>query len=88
MFEVQSANNQTIGAAHDMDYGINVGDTACHVKDYSLTGIVVEIDTEYDQGGVTTCRVAWGASSLEEAKSFPREDQDIQWTNKLVRVEH
>jgi hypothetical protein len=48
------------------------------------TGIVTEIDTDCDLGGVTTCRVVWGAKSSEDAMSTLREDQDIQWTNKLI----
>ena len=69
-----------------MDYGFEVGDTVCHVKDTAASGLVTEIDADYDLGDVTTCRVAWGAKSLEEALAFPRDDQDIQWTNKLTRV--
>lgn len=69
-----------------MDYGLQIGDTVCHVKDTTLQGIVTELDAGHDQGGVTTCRVVWGAESVEDAQATPREDQDIQWTHKLVRV--
>lgn len=67
-------------------YGFNVGDTVCHIKDYEMTGIVTEIDSEYDLGDVTTCRVVWGAENVTDAMQTPREDQDIQWTNKLVAI--
>lgn len=70
-----------------MDYGFQVGDTVCHIKDTELCGVVTELDADHDLGGVTTCRVAWGTRSLAEAQATPREEQDIQWTNKLVRVE-
>jgi hypothetical protein len=66
-----------------MDYGFVVGDSVVHIADNDETGIVTELDTEYDHGGITTCRVVWGATSLEDARSTPRADQDIQWTNKL-----
>jgi len=69
-----------------VDYGVALGDTVNHIKGDELPGIVTELDSDHDLGGVTTCRVAWGATSLEEAMATPRADQDIQWTNKLVRV--
>lgn len=59
-----------------------VGSNVRHLRDDSLEGVMVQIDE--DLGGVTTCRVVWGAQSLEEALATPREDQDIQWTTKLV----
>lgn len=69
-----------------IDYDISIGDTVCHVGDNAMEGIVTELDAEYDLGGVTTCRVVWDAKSVEDAMATPREDQDIQWTNKLVRA--
>jgi hypothetical protein len=74
---------QTTGAG---DYGFVVGNSVCHIGDNAMEGIVTELDAEYDLGGVTTCRVVWGATSVEDAMATPREDQDIQWTNKLVRA--
>jgi len=70
-----------------MDYGFHVGDTVCHVKDSEMRGIATELDAGHDLGGVTTCRIAWGAVSIEDAMATPRSDQDIQWTNKLVHVQ-
>lgn len=67
-------------------YGFTVGDRVTHVRDDGAEGIVTEIDSEYDLGDVTTCRVAWDVRSYEEAKLVPREDTDIQWTNKLALV--
>lgn len=67
------------------DYGFAVGDFVTHVGDNATGGIVTELDADYDLGGVTTCRVAWGAATFEEAMATPRDDQDIQWTNKLVK---
>lgn len=64
---------------------LKVGSNVQHVRDDSLKGVVVEMD-EY-LGGVTTCRVVWGAKSLEDARASHREDQDIQWTTKLVLVD-
>lgn len=69
-----------------MDYGFDVGDSVVHNRDVEEIGIVTELDTEYDHGGITTCRVVWGATSLEDARRTPRADQDIQWTNKLSRA--
>lgn len=71
----------------DVDYGFKIGDSVCHISDMDEQGIVTELDSEYDLGGVTTCRLVWGAASYEDAMDTPRMDQDIQWTNKLVRVE-
>lgn len=68
-----------------MSYGFQVGDTVRHVKG-GESGIVTELDADYDHGGLTTCRVVWGAISVQDAQATPREDQDIQWTNKLVKV--
>lgn len=68
-----------------MDYGLQVGDSVRHIKG-GEAGIVTELDAAHDLGGVTTCRVVWGASSVEDAQTTPRADQDIQWTNKLVRT--
>lgn len=70
-----------------IDYGFSVGDPVWHVGDTEVVGFVIELDSEYDQGGVTTCKVVWDAGTLEEAVKVPREDQDIQWTNKLLRVQ-
>lgn len=67
-----------------INYGFSVGDKVTHLKDQSLVGIVMEIDADFDQGGVTTCRVAWGAVDFEDAKNTPRDEQSIHWTNKLV----
>jgi hypothetical protein len=67
-----------------VDYGFGVGDSVRHKKESEPTGIVTELDSDHDLGDVTTCRVVWGAESLEDAMSTPRADQDIQWTNKLV----
>jgi hypothetical protein len=69
------------------DYGFNVGDSVSHVGDNDIAGIVTELDSDHDLGGVTTCRVAWGAQDLSEAMLIPRGDQDIQWTNKLVATQ-
>lgn len=65
-------------------YGFTVGDRVVHVRDDSVEGFVIEIDSDHDLGDVTTCRVAWDVSSYDEAKLVPREDTDIQWTNKLA----
>lgn len=70
-----------------MDYGVQVWDTVHHIKDAETPGVIVQLDSDHDQGGVTTCRVVWGATSIEEAKATPREDHDIQWTDKLVRAQ-
>lgn len=78
--------NSTHQATDVCDYGFVVGNSVCHIGDNAMAGIVTELDAEYDLGGVTTCRVVWGAESLEDALATPREDQDIQWTNKLVRA--
>lgn len=67
-------------------YGVAVGDQVTHVRDDSINGYVTELDADHDLGDVTTCRVVWGANSLDEAKDAPREDHDIQWTNKLEAV--
>jgi hypothetical protein len=64
---------------------LKVGSNVQHVRDDSLNGVVVEMDE--DLGGVTTCRVVWGAKSLEDALAASREDQDIQWTTKLLLVD-
>ena len=71
-------------------YGIDVGDLVRHVKESSWTGIVTEINDNLND--VTTCRVAWDdnhdhALTLEETLTLPRENTDIQWTNKLVRIQ-
>ena len=70
-----------------IDYGFIVGDTVFHIGDNLMNGIVTELDSEYDLGDVTTCRVVWGAETFEDAIATPREYQDIQWTNKLIKVE-
>lgn len=75
---------ETIAESTVIDYGFGIGDLVCHIGDDAMEGIVTELDADYDLGGVTTCRVAWGATSMEEAQAMPREDQDIQWTNKLI----
>lgn len=69
-------------------YGFDVGDVVYHEKDiHGVSGIVTNIDYDNDLGGVTTCNVVWGATSWVDAINTPRTDQDIQWTNKLVRCE-
>lgn len=67
--------------------GLEVGDKVTHRKGDGETGFVIEVDFEYDLGGVTTCRVVWDVETFEQAKASPREHQDIQWTNKLVKVD-
>lgn len=66
---------------------LDVGDKVTHRKGEGEIGFVMEVDFEYDLGGVTTCRVVWDVETFEQAKAVLREDQDIQWTNKLVKVE-
>lgn len=66
------------------EYHVKVGDLVAHEKELETAGIVTELDADYDLGGVTTCRVVWGATTMEAALNTPREEQDIQWTNKLV----
>lgn len=65
-----------------VDYGFSVGDRVVHKKG-SEPGYVIELDSDYDLGGITTARVVWGATSYQDARNTPREDADIQWTNKL-----
>lgn len=67
------------------EYGFGVGDKVEHIKGGG-PGYVIELDAAHDLGGVTTTRVVWGATSFEDAKNTPREDSDIQWTNKLMRI--
>ncbi|HCF3018588.1 TPA: hypothetical protein NIB55_005858 [Pseudomonas aeruginosa] len=69
-----------------VDYGFKVGDQVIHIKGGD-SGYVTELDVENNLGGVTTARVVWGASSFQDAQTTPREDADIQWTNKLIRIE-
>jgi hypothetical protein len=70
------------------EYGFIVGDSVTHVKEpYGPKAFVTEIDADHDLGGVTTCRVVWNAMTWDEAKNSPREDSDIQWTNKLTVVD-
>lgn len=68
-----------------MFYGFNVWDAVKHVKDDEV-GIVTEIDSDADLGGVTTCRVAWGVDNAEDARKIAQEDTSIHWTNKLYKV--
>lgn len=56
-------------------YNVNVGDTVCHVKNYGVYGKVVSIDQNLEDN--TTCLVIWDDSDVV----------DVQWTNKLIRVE-
>lgn len=71
-----------------MNYGFGVGSKVNHVKDVGgESGFVIEIDSDHDLGDVTTCRVVWGAKDFDEAKALPKEDSDVQWTNKLVLAE-
>lgn len=72
-------------ATEHLDYGFNVGDQVVHVKGGGY-GYVTEIDVDNDLGGVTTVRVVWGSTSFQDAITTPREDTDVQWTNKLIRV--
>lgn len=74
-------------AQHRETYGFAVGDQVTHVRDDSVNGYVTELDADHDLGDVTTCRVVWGANSFEEAKNTPRDEQDIQWTIKLMLAE-
>lgn len=62
------------------DYPLQVGDKVCHIKDGSL-GTIVQIDWNLIHMGypVTTCRVKWDDDITG--------DPDIQWTNKLERLE-
>lgn len=64
---------------------INLFDKVEHVKDGSVKGIVVHVDDNLK--GTTTCRVAWGVETQEEAEKMPVEDTDIQWTNKLIKCD-
>lgn len=70
--------------SNSKQYGFEVGDPVCHVKDYSVVGFVTEIDYDADCAGITTCRVVWDAVDFQDAMNTPREDQDIQWTNKVI----
>ena len=56
------------------EYGVAVGDCIQHVKDDSWTGRVTHLDRNLPQ--ITTCKVHWNGY-LED---------DIQWTNKLLRI--
>lgn len=68
-----------------MDYGFTVGDEVFHIKDIGgERGYVTELDVDHDLGEVTTCRVVWGATSMSDALSTPREDGSIHFTNKIV----
>lgn len=79
--------SETTAGNATIDYGFGVGDAVCHIGDNAMEGIVTELDADYDLGGVTTCRVVWDAASVADAMATPRDDQDVQWTNKLVLVE-
>lgn len=71
-----------------MNYGFVVGSIVNHVKDMGgESGIVIEIDSDHDLGDITTCRVAWGVTDIEQAKALPKEDSSVHWTNKLVLAE-
>ena len=66
---------------------LDVGDKVTHRRGDGEVGFIIEVDFEHELGGVTTCRVVWDVENFEQAKATPREHQDIQWTNKLVKVE-
>ncbi len=54
-------------------YPITEGDRVRHIKDSSMSGIVTHIDRNLPHP--TTCNVHWDGDL----------DEDIQWTNKLVK---
>ena len=56
-----------------MEYPFQEGDRVSHIKDGSLVGVVVHIDRNFAHH--TTCNVLWDGY-LED---------DIQWTNKLLK---
>jgi len=57
-----------------MNYPITEGDHVCHIKDYSICGIVIHIDRNLEHP--TTYNVIWDDCI----------GVDIQWTNKLVKT--
>ncbi len=65
--------------------GFASGDRVCHSRDSNLEGVIVALDS--DVGGLTTCSVVWGATSLDDALAAPHCDRDVQWTNKLVLLQ-
>lgn len=65
---------------------LKAGDRVAHIKEPHLPGTVVSIDLDcypLEVYGVTTCRVFWD----DEEGYQSEDDADIQWTNKLVKVE-
>ncbi|MBI6882611.1 hypothetical protein [Pseudomonas putida] len=65
---------------------LKAGDKVTHIRDDDAVGFVIEVDAGHETFDTTTCRVVWGVETYEEAKQVPRDDQDIQWTNKLALV--
>ena len=57
------------------EYPVTEGDMVYHVKDQDLVGVVTHVDRNLPHP--TTCNVLWEGT----------EDDDIQWTNKLVRID-
>jgi hypothetical protein len=64
------------------EYPIEPGDTVEHVKDIGRPGKVMRIDNNLCHP--TTCNVWW-----EDVGGDPNDrfNWDIQWTNKIVRVD-
>jgi hypothetical protein len=65
----------------EVDFDLKNGDKVEHCKDPGIEGIVVGIDLDsypYIAYGVTTCSVIW---------SDDPNLVDIQWTNKLIKIE-
>lgn len=67
----------------DSEYPFEVGDTVRHRNCLALTGVVTHIDKNLPHP--TTCLVRWENNS----GNLPRDDNsddDIQWTNRLIKV--
>lgn len=60
-------------------------DKVSHVKDTNLKGVVVHVDENLKD--ITTCNIAWGCNTVEEALAVDISETDIQWTNKLIVLE-
>ena len=56
---------------------MKVGDKVYHVKEIGIVGEILSIDDACGENDITTCTVMWEDS----------DEPDIQWTNKLVKVE-
>ncbi len=65
---------------------VTIGCRVHHRREDTLQGYVVQVDDAVDD--IATCRVVWGAASLADAWATPHEDQDVQWSNKLVVISH